>query len=205
MSVIDDFNSDCGSMKIRVFVDYLCNLNIFDNQSQVVLFVNMLGLKKSSSELTKVTYPEFRFAFGGCGMNNISKLRELIFSKEKTKKVHRRSSRMLPLHMKSKSGTNSRHPTYDPGSPMKRVTTKAPLVGGGMMYICSPDVAQTSSAVNRPTTAPCGPLAHEQNHFKHADQRSKRKKSIFPIIPPVNQNNSFVPKSAISVRDEFEK
>lgn len=131
-------------------------LGIFENKTQLIKFANMLDFKKKDQR--QISFPEFSLALNGCGVREMSKFRECASSWQKTsaKVEKQRYINKLPLKVIiNGSSMSSSYRTNSTANNIKRITTRTPLTGGGVMYICCPEVSsQFSSQQARPTTAP---------------------------------------------------
>jgi hypothetical protein len=148
-----------GRLQARQLFKYLHNTDIFDNKSQLIKFINMLDFKKKTKVM--ISFVEFSFALSGCGLTYMNKFQEFIDSQKKKKKIISscHSRHKLPLYMSSVSSSMGavgarRKESSDVNT--KRITTRTPLVGGGVMYTCCPDIpthSHSHSPVRRPSSS----------------------------------------------------
>mmetsp|Transcript_35519 Transcript_35519/g.66302 ORF Transcript_35519/g.66302 Transcript_35519/m.66302 type:complete len:365 (-) Transcript_35519:231-1325(-) len=155
VSTAAGFNNEDGVNPSRQLFRYLLHtICIFESKSHLNKFATMLDFKKRDQE--SITLPEFTSALTSCGVQDVTKFRDQVYSQQK-KTVSIRQSKKLPLHMKANklSSTSTYRKEGCPNN-VKRMVTRTPLSGGGMMYVCCPDVSnfQSSQQAPRPNTAP---------------------------------------------------
>lgn len=135
-----------GVVNTRKMLRFLCNLSIFENRSQAIVFVNCLNFQK----VKPFNLAEVDFALTGCGIQNVNSLRLFIRKLQRDNEAPEKG----PLrHIKKKTIVKNVPRKIKMRSPskqqMKNTTTRSILPGGGFMYTCSSDFPH-----DRPSTAP---------------------------------------------------
>lgn len=151
-------NEDEVNPSRQLYRHLLHTLCVFESKSHLNKFANMLDFKNQDQEL--ITLPEFTSALTSCGIQDVTKFRDQVYSQQK--RTSNRQNNKLPLHMNAnKDTTTSSYRKEGCPNNVKRTVTRTPLSGGGMMYVCCPEVSnfQCNQQAARPSTAPIpGPV-----------------------------------------------